>query len=69
MIELDLPVSAAALEAEAQVVHSVQILSWQRVVSQLSKVLSPQVLPPIACHRVITLGEHRGGILFMTKTD
>lgn len=57
----DGPVSAAPLQAEAEVVHSIQILSRQGVISQLPEVLWPEVLASITCHCVIALEEQRGG--------
>lgn len=55
------PVSAAPLQAEAEVVHSIQILAWQGVIPQLPEVLGPQVLASISCHGVVTLEEQGGG--------
>lgn len=53
----DRPVSAASLQAEAQVVHSIQVLTWQGVIPQLPEVLGPQVLASISRHGVVTLEE------------
>lgn len=61
MTECDRPVSASPLQAEAEVVHPIQILSWQGVISQLPEVLCPEVLASVTCHRVIALGEQTGG--------
>lgn len=59
--EFDVPVGAPTLQAEAEVVHSIQILSWQGVVSQLPEVLGPQILPSVTRHRVIAFGGRREG--------
>ena len=59
MTEFDVPVSASSLQTEAEIVHSIQILSRQGVVSQLPEVLGPQILPSIARHRVITWRQQR----------
>lgn len=61
MTEFDVPVGAPTLQAEAEVVHSIQILSWQGVVSQLPEVLGPQILPSVTRHRVIAFGGRREG--------
>lgn len=51
------PVCSSALQAEAEVVHPVQVLSREGVVPQLPEVLGPQILPSVPRHGVITLGE------------
>lgn len=55
------PVSASTFQAEAEVVHSFQVLSWKGIISQLSEVLSSQILPPIAGHCVIAFNEKTSG--------
>lgn len=54
---LAVPVCSSALQAEAEVVHPVQVLSREGVVPQLPEVLGPQILPSVPRHGVITLGE------------
>lgn len=36
------------------VAETVQVVPWQRVISQLSEILCPQILSPITCHSVLT---------------
>lgn len=52
--------SLSPVQVVVHVTETVQVMSWQRVIAQLSQILCSQVLSTISCHSVLACRRQKG---------